>query len=48
MKRKDRRHSNFWAGIYRVIDYLLVIAWNYFFDIVHDPIALNLHKIINY
>ena len=39
--RKDRRHSNFWVGLYGE---LWVIAWEYLVDIVQGMMSLSPQK----
>ena len=41
MKRKDKRHSNFWVGMY---GYLWMLARDYLFDIVENMMNLNPQK----
>lgn len=43
--RKDRRHSNFWVGMYGE---LWVMAWEYLVDIIQVMMNLNPHKKQNY
>ncbi|MCP6761188.1 MAG: hypothetical protein NHB32_21160 [Fischerella sp. CENA71] len=45
VKRRSRRHSNFWLGLY---GNLWIIAWDFLGDIVQDIININRHKIFNY
>ncbi|MDJ0516285.1 MAG: hypothetical protein QNJ74_08485 [Trichodesmium sp. MO_231.B1] len=40
-KRKDKRHSDFWVGMY---GYLWTLAGNYLFDIVENIMNLNPQK----
>ena len=44
-KRRSRRHSNFWIGIYGD---LWIIAWEFLGDIVQDFIKINRHKLPSY
>ncbi len=44
-KRKSKRHSNFWIGIYGD---LWVIAWEFLIDIVQDMMKINRHKLASY
>ena len=43
--RRDRRHSNFWVGMYGE---LWVLAWDYLVDIVQQIIKLNPQKKSHY
>ncbi|NEP80646.1 MAG: transposase [Okeania sp. SIO3B3] len=43
--RKDRRHSNFWVGMYGD---LWVITWEYLFDIVQDMMNFSPQKKSDY
>ena len=45
MKRKDKRHSNFWVGMY---GYLWMLAGNYLFKIMENMMNLNPQKKPNY
>ena len=44
-KRKSRRHSNFWIGIYGD---LWIIAWEFLVNIVQDIMNINRHKLPSY
>ena len=44
-KRKYKRHSNFWVGMYGK---LWVIAWEYLVEIVTDMMNFNPQKKLNY
>ena len=39
--RRDRRHRNFWVGMYCE---LWVIAWEYLIDIIQEMMNLNPEK----
>ena len=41
-KRKSKRHSNFWIGIYGD---LWIIAWEFLMDIIQDIMNINRHKL---
>ncbi len=43
--RKDKRHSNFWVGMYGE---LWVMAWEYLVEIVTDMMNFNPQKKLNY
>lgn len=44
-KRKSRRHSNFWIGIYGD---LWIIAWEFLVNLVQDLMNINRHKLPSY
>lgn len=41
-KRKSKRHSNFWIGIYGD---LWIIAWEFLMDIIQDMMNIDRHKL---
>ncbi|MEM6402205.1 MAG: hypothetical protein AAF757_18575 [Cyanobacteria bacterium P01_D01_bin.116] len=41
-KRKSKRHSNFWLGLY---GNLWIIAWEFLVTIIQDLININRHKL---
>ncbi len=44
-KRKSRRHSNFWVGLY---GNLWIIAWDFLVDLIENMMNLTPHKLPDY